>query len=319
MKALIIGVSGQDGSYLARFLLKKGYSVAGTSRSADENSFNNLRHLGIYGRVELRQLSIVDFTSVVNTLLAYRPDEIYNLAGQSSVGLSFRQPLETVESIVTGTLNILEAIRQIGLTSRYYNAGSSECFGDTGGQAATIDTPFRPRSPYAVAKCAAHWHVANYRDAYGLHACTGVLFNHESPLRQERFVTMKTIATVARIRSGSRERLRLGNIDIRRDWGWAPDFVEAMWLLLQEERAQDCVIATGVSASLREFVARAFEIQQLDWREYVDIDTSLYRPADILSNLGNPLAAQRTIGWVAKTKMPALVDRLSQEWVRFGG
>ena len=230
-KALICGVSGQDGAYLAQLLLNEGYEVWGTSRDAQISSFRNLDVLGIKEQVKLVSMSLTDFRSVLQVLTRSQPDEVYNLAGQTSVGLSFEQPVETLESIATGTLNLLEAIRLeairfLGASIRFYNASSSECFGDTGGQAADENTPFRPRSPYAVAKAAAFWEVANYREAYGLFACSGILFNHESPLRPERFVTQKIVASACRIAKGSNEILSLGNIEIRRDWGWgwAPEY-----------------------------------------------------------------------------------------------
>jgi GDPmannose 4,6-dehydratase len=212
-KALICGVSGQDGAYLAELLLKQGYTVCGTSRDAQISPFQNLVHLGIKDQVKLESMSLTDFRSVLQVLTKIQPDEVYNLAGQTSVGLSFGQPVETLESIATGTLNLLEAIRFLGATIKLYNAGSSECFGDTGNVAAAAEnTPFHPRSPYAVAKAAAFWEVANYREAYGLFACSGILFNHESPLRPERFVTQKIIATACRIAQGSKEKLYLGNM-----------------------------------------------------------------------------------------------------------
>ena len=217
--ALICGVSGQDGGYLARSLIGQGYTVVGTSRDAQVNSFANLDRLGIRDRVRLKSMSLTDFRSVLTVLAAVEPDEVYNLAGQSSVGLSFEQPVETLESISMGTLNLLEGIRFLGRPIRFYNAGSSECFGDTGDRPADERTAFRPRSPYAVAKAAAVWQVANYREAYGLFACSGLLFNHESPLRPERFVTQKVIRAACRIAGGSGEALVLGDLGIARDWG----------------------------------------------------------------------------------------------------
>ncbi len=218
--ALICGISGQDGAYLADLLLKNGYSVCGTSRDAQMSSFQNLSRLGIREQVKLESMSLTDFRSVLQVLTKVKPNEVYNLAAQSSVGLSFNQPVETLESIATGTLNLLEAIRFTGADIKLYNAGSSECFGNTGELAADENTPFRPRSPYAVAKSAAFWEVANYREAYGLFACSGILFNHESPLRPERFVTQKIITTACKIAQGSTEKLYLGEISVRRDWGW---------------------------------------------------------------------------------------------------
>lgn len=310
MRALICGVSGQDGSYLAQFLLQKGYEVIGTSRDAQMGSFESHAILGIAGRVQLESMSPHDFRSVLQVLRKTEPDEIYNLSGQSSVGLSFEQPVETLESMLAGTLNILEGIRFLGRSVRFYNAGSSECFGDTGGAAATESTPFRPRSPYAVAKSAAHWLVANYREAYRLHASTGILFNHDSPLRPARFVTRKVVLAACRIARGSSERLTLGNINIRRDWGWAPEYVVAMWQMLQRESPDDFVIATGQSHTLQEFVAEAFAQVNLDWREHVDVSEALFRPTDISEGRGDATKAKRDLGWEARVGMREVVARM---------
>ena len=301
--ALICGISGQDGAYLAQLLLNKGYRVYGGSRDAQMASFHNISRLGIRDKINLVSLSINDFRSVLQTILKVKPDEIYNLAGQSSVGLSFEQPVETLESISVGTLNLLEAIRFSNLPIRFYNAGSSECFGDTGNNAADELTPFRPRSPYGVAKAAAFWQVANYREAYELHASTGILFNHESPLRPERFVTQKIVMSACRIAAGSREILTLGNIDIARDWGWAPDYVEAMWLMLQKEAADDYIIATGQTNSLRDFINVVFNAVDLDWKEHVSVDPFLFRPTDIAVGYANPSKAKNQLGWSARYKM----------------
>jgi GDPmannose 4,6-dehydratase len=298
-KALICGISGQDGAYLAQLLLSKGYTVCGTSRDAQISSFKNLQRLAIKDQVKLESVALNDFRSVLQILTRFQPQEVYNLAGQSSVGLSFEQPVETLESIATGTLNLLEAIRFLGGTIRLYNAGSGECFGDTSGVAADETFPFRPRSPYGVAKATAFWEVANYREAYGLFACSGILFNHESPLRPERFVTQKIIATACRIAAGSQEKLLLGNIEIERDWGWAPDYVEAMYRMLQQTDPEDYVIATGQSSKLADFVAQVFATLGLDWQQHVAIDESLFRPTEILSNRGNPAKAAEKMGWKA--------------------
>lgn len=308
--ALISGASGQDGAYLARLLLEKGYRVYGASRDAQSCTFSNLHHLGIRKQVETVSLAINDFRSVLQVLQGTEPDEVYNLAGQSSVGLSFEQPVETLESISAAALNFLEAIRFTGRDIRFYNAGSSECFGDTTGSRADEETPFRPRSPYAVAKASAHWIVANYREAYDLFACTGILFNHESPLRPERFVTGKIIAAACRIAAGSNEQLQLGNMDIRRDWGWAPEYVEAMHLMLQQETPQDYVIATGTSRYLEEFVALAFEAVGLDWHDHVVSDPTLLRPADIREGCGNPGKAEREMGWKARFALEDVVREM---------
>jgi len=305
-RALICGISGQDGAYLARLLLEKGYEVVGASRDAETTSFHNLRRLGIADRIRFVSTSLVDFRSVFQTLRRVHPGEIYNLAGQSSVGLSFEQPVEALESIVLGTLNLLEGIRFLDEPVRLYNAGSGECYGNIDAPADEA-TPFQPRSPYAVAKAAAFWEVANYREAYNLYCCTGILFNHESPLRSERFVTRKIVSTACRIAAGSGERLRLGNTAISRDWGWAPEYVVAMWSMLQQPRADDFVIATGRTNRLEEFAAEAFRAVGLDWRAYVDRDPVLLRPSDVERSSGNPAKAARDLSWRPQALMPDVV------------
>jgi GDPmannose 4,6-dehydratase len=318
MRALICGISGQDGAYLADFLLKKGYSVVGTSRDAQTSSFSTLTRLGIADRVQFESMATYDFRSVLSILRKCEPDEVYNLSGQSSVGLSFGQPVETLDSIIAGTLNILESIRFLGKPIRFYNAGSGECFGNTEGSGALEDSQFRPRSPYAVAKAAAYWLVANYREAYGLHATTGILFNHESPLRPERFVTRKIVAAAARIKQGSDEKLQLGNLGIRRDWGWAPEYVEAMWKMLQCEKPDDFIIATGVSHSLEEFAQTAFAELDLDWRDHTVRSASLLRPTDIAEGKGNATKAERALGWKAQTHMRGVVSRMIRAEMNLG-
>jgi GDPmannose 4,6-dehydratase len=305
-KVLICGISGQDGAYLAQFLLALGYQVVGSSRDAQMSSFDNLVRLGVRDQIEVESVALNDFRSVLQVLIKVEPDEIYNLAGQSSVALSFQQPVETLESISVGTLNLLEAIRFIGKPIKLYNACSGECFGDIA-DAADETTPFRPRSPYAVAKAAAFWEVANYREAYNIFSCSGILFNHESPLRPARFVTKKIVSAACRIAGGSREKLQLGNIAIRRDWGWAPEYVEAMWLMVQQEQPDDFVIATGESHSLEGFVAATFAQVDLDWRDHVVIDPGLFRPTEIVISRGNPRKAREAFGWQAKYKMPEVI------------
>jgi len=305
--ALICGVSGQDGAWLARLLLDKGYKVVGTARDAQISHFGNLTYLGIREGVETVSMSLTDFRSVIQVLDRVRPDEVYNLAGQSSVGLSFQQPVETLESHATGTLNLLEAIRFMGRPMRLYNACSGECFGDTDNMPADENTPFRPRSPYAVAKATSFWEIANYRDAYGLYACSGILFNHESALRPERFVTQKIVSAAVRIAGGSSETLCLGNLAVARDWGWAPEYVDAMWRMLQQEEADDYVIATGESHTLEEFMAEAFRCVGLDWHAHVEIDQSLFRPSEIMYGCGNPAKAKRKLEWEAASRMPDVV------------
>lgn len=313
MKALICGVGGQDGAYLARFLLEKGYDVVGTSRDSMVASFENLRKLGIFGQVETVSMAVNDFRSVLYTFKWHAPDEVYNLAGQSSVGLSFEQPVETMDSIAGATLNLLEAIRFVERPIRFYNAGSSECFGDTGATLACETTPFRPRSPYAVAKASAHWLVHNYREAYDLFACTGILFNHESPLRPKRFVTQKIVQAAARIAQGSAEKLLLGNIAIQRDWGWAPDYVEAMWCMLNKDIADDYVIATGRTVSLGYFIENVFAHFGLDWREYVEIDLSLFRPAEISVGRANPAKAHKYLDWRHKVDVDGVISSMCMD------
>jgi len=309
-KALICGVSGQDGAYLAKLLIDKGYEVWGTSRDAQVSSFSRLSDLGIKEKLHYLSMVPTDFRSVLESLKQSEPDEVYFLAGQSSVGLSFLQPDETMKSFALGILNMLEAIRFIERPIKLYHASSSECYGDVGMKRANEAMPFHPRSPYGVAKASAHWLVTNYREAYGIFACNGILFNHESPLRPKRFVTRKIVSTVARISLGSSERLSLGNLDVVRDWGWAPEYVEAMWKMLQAKNPEDYVIASGVSASLRDFVARAFEVVDLDWKKYVDEDAELLRPTDIAHSAADPSKADKELGWKASTTFPDVVDRL---------
>jgi GDPmannose 4,6-dehydratase len=305
--ALIWGASGQDGAWLAKLLLEHDYRVFGTSRDAAMTSFGRLDTLGIRERVSMVSAKLTDFRSLIRVLLEIEPDEIYNLSGQTSVGLSFEQPAEALESIAVGTLNMLEAIRMLKRPVRFYNACSSECFGDTLDVAADERTPFRPRSPYGIAKAAAFWQVSSYREAYGLYACSGILFNHESPLRPERFVTQKVVAAACRIAAGSRERLRLGDLSVRRDWGWAPEYVDAMWRMLQAKQPEDYVICTGETNPLSAFVEEAFAIVGLKAADHVDQDPAFFRPADLRSSIGNPAKAWEQLGWKAKHKMRDVV------------
>ncbi|MBD8192845.1 GDP-mannose 4,6-dehydratase [Pseudomonas fluorescens] len=306
--ALICGGSGQDGSYLAKFLLGKGYVVWASSRDAQGASFSNWARIGIEpGQVKTLSMVPEDFRSVFMALRKSDPDEVYYLAGQSSVGLSFEQPAETIQSITLGTLNMLEACRLAERPVRLYQAGSSECFGDTLGEAANETTALKPSSPYAVAKASAYWLVENYRAAYSLYACTGILFNHESPLRPTRFVTQKIISTARRIASGSAEKLKLGRLDISRDWGWAPEYVEAMWLMLQQDVPEDYVIATGTTVTLEEFVAEVFRCLGLDWKDHVVVDAEFLRPTDLLVSRADPSKAERQLGWKARYKVADVV------------
>ena len=311
-RALICGVTGQDGAYLARHLLERGYTVIGTSRDASSARRDGLVALGIESRIQLVSMATTDFHSVLQTVQKQEPDEIYNLAGQTSVGLSFEQPVEAISSITLGALALLEAIRASGRPIRLYNASSSECFGDTGSQAADEQTPFRPRSPYAVAKACAHNLVENYRLGYRLFACSGVLYNHESPLRPARFVTQKIVQAAAAIAAGEVVTLRLGNLDIHRDWGWAPEYVEVMWRMLQQDRPDDYVIATGRTVSLRYFLERSFAHFALDWQRYVQQDETLIRPADIQSSAADPSRASRQLGWRATCDVDDVIFRMCE-------
>jgi GDPmannose 4,6-dehydratase len=308
--ALITGVGGQDGAYLAQFLLNKDYRVFGTSRDAAVSRFDSLTRLGIAGQVSLLSMAPNDFKSTLTAISKAQPDEIYHLAGQTSVGLSFEQPSETIESVTIGTLNILESLRFLDMPTKFYHASSSECFGDTGGASADEQTPFHPVSPYAVAKSAAHWLVRNYREAHKIFAANGILFNHESELRPARFVTQKVVQAAFRISCGSTEKLILGNLNISRDWGWAPEYVEAMWRILQADRADDFVVATGEANPLQVFVTQCFAYYGLDWTEHVRHNEQLMRPNEIQWSQGNPEKAHRVLGWKASKRMRDIVEIL---------
>ena len=311
MKAIIFGVSGQDGSYLAKLLLQKGYTVYGVSRAALRFNFENHLKLGIQDQINYVSVAINDFNSVFQLIMKVQPNEIYNLAGQTSVAISFEQPLETIESLSLGTLNILESIRISQLPIKFYSAGSSECFGSNS-TPVSEQTPFRPRSPYGVAKVACYWEVVNYREVYNLFSCTGILFNHESPLRKENFVAKKIVSTAYRIACGSNEKLSLGNINIERDWGWAPEYVESMWLMLQQDYADDFIVATGQTISLRQFIIDVFDHMNLDWKKYVVYDNSLIRTKDITSIVSDPSKAKKKLNWQAKIKGDALVKKMME-------
>jgi GDPmannose 4,6-dehydratase len=308
--ALICGVTGQDGAYLAQLLLSKGYQVIGTSRDAEANLFSSLDKLGIKSRLTLTSMSLIDFRSVLQVITKYQPVEIYNLAGQSSVGLSFSQPVETMESISGGVLNLLEAVRFLNKKIRIYNAGSGEVFGDTGNEPANEKTIFRPRSPYAVAKAAGFWQVSNYREAYDLFACTGLLFNHESPLRPQRFVTQKIISCAKQIAKGELKGMTLGNLDVARDWGYAGDYVQAIWKMMQIDEPTDFIIATGKTYTLEDFVDKTFRACDLDWKKFVEIDQSLFRPLDIKISKANPEKVKAVLGWHAEHNLDDLIDRM---------
>ena len=311
--ALIAGITGQDGAYLARHLLEAGYRVFGSSRDAQSSDTSRLNRLGIAHDIELISLAPNDFRSVLKALSSIEPTEVYNLAGQTSVGLSFEQPVECMESIAGGTLNFLEVLRYLEAPTRLFSAGSSECFGDTQQVAANETTAFHPRSPYAVAKSTAFWQVANYREAYGIFCCTGILANHESPLRPQRFVTQKIINGVKRIKRGETQELRLGNLDIWRDWGWAAEYVVAMHQILQAPTAKDYLIASGHTTSLQEFVRLAFAAAGLEAQRYLISDASFLRPSDLKYSLLDPRLIFKDLGWKAQTPPSEIVQKMYEE------
>lgn len=305
--ALIVGVTGQDGAYLSKLLLGKGYKVIGTSRDASVCDISRLQKLNVLDDIKLISLAPNDFRNVLKVISSINPSKIFNLSGQTSVGLSFDQPVECMDSIAGSTINFLEALRFLKADIKFFNAGSSECFGDTFNKAAAEDNPFKPCSPYAVAKSTAYWLVANYRIAYGIFCCTGILSNHESPLRPNRFVTKKIVKHVSEIKAGLRNSLFLGNIDIHRDWGWAPEYVNAMYLMLESSTPDDYVISSGSSNSLKEFVNLAFQYFELDPEEFIKIDNSFIRPADISYSAMNPQKILKNLGWKAEKDLNYIV------------
>ncbi len=308
-KALIFGCTGQDGLYLSNLLLLKNYDVFGASRDPSNSKLLHFSNFGIEGRIKFISVSLIDFRSVIQAIKLIKPDEIYNLSGQSSVALSFDQPVETFESIVIATINILEAIKFLELPCKFYNAGSSEVFGNSN-KPVDENSPFHPKSPYGIAKATSFWEVLNYRESYGLFASTGILFNHESPLRNERFVTKKIIDSIDLISQKKLDKLYLGNLNVSRDWGWAPEYVEAMWLMLQSEIPSDYIFATGETMSLEYFVKKSFELYDLDWEKYVVINSDLLRPNDISIGRANPSKAYSELNWQAKVKTDLLIEKL---------
>lgn len=317
--ALITGVTGQDGAYLAKSLIDKGYRVIGTSRDAQINSFSLLNSLKISSDVEKVSVCLTDFKSVVTALSRYKPDEIYHLAGQSSVGLSFTQPAATMESIIQGSLNLIEAVRFLGHGSKVYNAASSEMFGNIPIGKACESTPLNPCSPYGVAKAASFMQFSCYRKAYDMFLSTGILFNHESPFRHSKFVTKKIVRSACDIHRGVDTRLVLGNLDIVRDWGWAPDYVEAMYLMLQQDSPSDFVIATGKPHRLEDFLEITFKLLNLEWRDYVLVDTSLFRPLDLERSVGLPDKAYTYLGWACHVELCHIIEEMIEyELATFG-
>ncbi|MXY92353.1 MAG: GDP-mannose 4,6-dehydratase [Caldilineaceae bacterium SB0664_bin_27] len=303
--ALITGVTGQDGSYLAELLLKQGYKVIGMVRRTSTINFDRIRH--IQDEIEIAQGDLLDQLSLISILQEYRPSEVYNLAAQSFVPTSFTQPVLTGEFTALGVTRLLDAIRIVDPSIRFYQASSSEMFGKVREVPQSERTPFYPRSPYGVAKVYGHWITVNYRESYGIYACSGILFNHESPRRGLEFVTHKITSAVARIKLGLASELRLGNLDSRRDWGYARDYVQAMWLMLQQENPEDYVVATGETHSVREFLEESFSHVDLDWQEYVVQDESFYRPAEVDLLVGDASKAGRQLGWEPSVSFAELV------------
>jgi GDPmannose 4,6-dehydratase len=304
-RALITGITGQDGSYLAEFLLSKGYEVTGVVRRTSHHSYERIDHLIPQIRIEAADL--LDQHSLTTVMREVQPDEVYNLAAQSFVPTSFTQPVLTGEFTALGVTRILEAVRLACPTARFYQASSSEMFGKVRATPQNEDTPFYPRSPYGVAKLYGHWITVNYRESYGLYAVSGILFNHESPRRGIEFVTRKVSDGVARIKLGLASELRMGNLDAQRDWGFAGDYVEAMWLMLQQDTPRDYVIGTGVTHSVRDLVRTAFEHVGLDWQKYVVVDPRFHRPAEVDLLLADPSLAKRELGWQPRTSFEELV------------
>ncbi|HLC22155.1 MAG TPA: GDP-mannose 4,6-dehydratase [Candidatus Nanoarchaeia archaeon] len=319
--AVITGITGQDGAYLAKFLLLKGYKVYGTYRRLSTPNFWRLQALGILDKVELVSFDLIDQSSMLNILKKVKPDEIYNLAAQSFVGASFEQPVSTAEITALGLPRILDVMRILCPQAKFYQASSSEMFGQVQQIPQNEKTPFYPRSPYAAAKLYAHWVTVNYREAYNLFTCSGILFNHESPLRGLEFVTRKITNAVARIKLGLQKELLLGNLDAKRDWGYAPDFVEAMWLMLQQEHPDDFVIATGETHTVREFCEVAFQEVGLNYNDYVKVDERFFRPSEVDLLIGDAGKAKQKLNWKPKTTFKELVKIMVQEdlnrWQRF--
>jgi len=309
-RALITGITGQDGSYLAELLIEKGYTVFGMVRRASKDNFERIEHL--LPRLMIKQADLLDQLSLIRVLEESRPQEVYNLAAQSFVPTSWTQPVLTAEFTALGVTRLLDAIRLVDPGIRFYQASSSEMFGKARESPQTERTPFHPRSPYGVAKVYGHDITVNYRESYGLFACSGILFNHESPRRGLEFVTRKVTDAVARIKHGWQQELRLGNLEARRDWGFAGDYVQAMWLMLQQEEPDDYVVATGESHSVHELVQLAFEHAELDWQNYVVIDPIFKRPAEVDVLLGDAGKAHQKLGWKPTVHFPELVRMMAQ-------
>ncbi|HCU0573390.1 TPA: GDP-mannose 4,6-dehydratase, partial [Pseudomonas aeruginosa] len=310
------GITGQDGAYLAKLLLEKGYRVHGLVARRSSDTRWRLRELGIEGDIQYEDGDMADACSVQRAVIKAQPQEVYNLAAQSFVGASWNQPVTTGVVDGLGVTHLLEAIRQFSPETRFYQASTSEMFGLIQAERQDENTPFYPRSPYGVAKLYGHWITVNYRESFGLHASSGILFNHESPLRGIEFVTRKVTDAVARIKLGKQQELRLGNVDAKRDWGFAGDYVEAMWLMLQQDKADDYVVATGVTTTVRDMCQIAFEHVGLDYRDFLKIDPAFFRPAEVDVLLGNPAKAQRVLGWKPRTSLDELIRMMVEADLR---
>lgn len=308
--ALITGITGQDGAYLAKFLLDKGYTIYGVHARRSTDTLWRLRYLGIENHVNLIPADMTDLSSLIRCMNLSEADEVYNLAAQSFVGSSWEQPILTANVTAIGAVNLLEAVRSTNSKARFYQASTSEMFGLIQEEKQSEKTPFYPRSPYGVAKLYAHWITVNYRESFGMHASSGILFNHESPLRGIEFVTRKVTDAVARIKNNKQEKLFLGNIDAKRDWGFAGDYVKAMWLMLQQEQADDYVIATGVTTTVRDMCRIAFSHVGLRYEDYVVIDPKFYRPAEVEVLLGDPSKAKNKMGWETETSLESLIHMM---------
>jgi GDPmannose 4,6-dehydratase len=317
--ALITGITGQDGAYLAKLLLDKGYRVFGLHARRSTDTLWRLRQLGVESEVNLIEGDLTDLSAVIRAMEKSAAEEVYNLGAQSFVGSSWDQPVLTANVTGVGALNVLEAVRIVNPKARFYQASTSEMFGLIQESMQSETTPFYPRSPYGVAKLYAHWMTVNYRESFGLHASSGILFNHESPLRGIEFVTRKVTDAVARIKQGKQKELRLGNIDAKRDWGFAGDYVEAMWLMLQQDTPDDFVVATGLTTTVRDMCRIAFNHVGLQHEDHVVIDPKFYRPAEVEVLLGNPAKAKAKLGWVAKTNLETLITMMvDADMVRVG-
>lgn len=326
-KALITGITGQDGAYLSKLLIDKGYEVYGAFRRTSDLNLNRLKFLGVDNQIQFTPFELHEFTNIYRTIEKIQPDEIYNLGAQSFVGMSFEQPIHTTDVTGVGPIRVLEAIRSVSPKTKYYQASSSEMFGKVQAIPQDEKTPFYPRSPYATAKLYAHWITVNYRESYGLFACSGILFNHESPLRGLEFVTRKITHSIARIKYGLQDSVSLGNLDAKRDWGFAKEYVEAMWLMLQQEQPDDYVIATGETRSVREFVDAAFQaidvhiawsgegintvgVDRKTGKTLIKVDPQFFRPAEVDLLVGDSSKAKKQLGWAPKTTFQNLVETM---------